>query len=82
MFGIYRLVFRSPKWAALWAGGLLLTAYFTVPREGEDPAAAIREMAARQAAQAESLAHPERPPAEQPAEAAPSEPVDPWALEK
>lgn len=74
MFGIYRAVFRNPKWAALWAGGVLLTAYCTVPQDGEDPAAALMPAQAERAAEQ---------PTEQGAEPAPPpEPVDPWALEK
>ena len=54
----------------------MLTAYFTVPRDGEDPVAALTGIVPEQS-DAQSSERPAGPPAE----AAPAEPVDPWALE-
>ena len=70
MFRYYRAILRNPKWAALWAAAVLLGAFFTVPREGEDPAAALMPAAAEPAAEPAPAEAVER-----------SEPVDPWALE-
>ena len=66
MFNKYQAVFQS-RWRALvWAAGILLTAYCTVPSPGEDdPATSMARAVAGQQAAAD-----------------PGKPVDPWALDK
>jgi hypothetical protein len=67
VFSRYHAVFQS-RWRALvWAAGILLTAYCTVPRPGEQDAgtAMVKAMATPQADE------PARP-----------KPADPWALDK
>ena len=66
MFNKYQAVFRSRWRALLWASGVLLTAYCTVPSPGEeDPATTMVKAVA---------GHPESE--------ATAKPVDPWALDK
>jgi len=49
MFNKYQAVFRSRWRALLWASGVLLTAYCTVPSPGEeDPATTMAKAVARQ----------------------------------
>ena len=73
MFGSkYQAVFRSRWRALLWASGVLLTAYCTVPSPGEDdPAMEIIKTAAAHAGKGQS-----------PGEQAPPKRVDPWALDR
>jgi hypothetical protein len=51
MFNKYQAVFRSRWRAALWAAGVMLTAYCTVPSaDGDDPTTAILNVAVNHAA--------------------------------
>lgn len=65
MFNKYQAMFRSRWRAVLWASGVLLTAYCTVPSPGEDDAATTMVRAVS--------GHP--------AKATPAHPPDPWALD-
>jgi hypothetical protein len=65
MFNRYHAVFRSRWRALLWASGVLLTAYCTIPAPGEKDVATTM---------VEAVAGP-------PADRAPAKPRDPWALE-
>ena len=66
MFAKYQAVFRSRWRALIWASGVLLTAYCTVPsREESDADAALAAIV-----DAQSGDH------------APHEHVNPWALKK
>jgi hypothetical protein len=48
MFNKYQGVFRSRWKALMWAAGVCLTAYCTVPRDGEDAGAGLLGGAAPQ----------------------------------
>ena len=72
MFGKYQAVFRSRWRALLWAGGVCLTAYCTVPHEGKDPAEAQAIAALATAAGVGTGGAP-------PGEDAPKKHVNPWA---
>lgn len=63
----YHAVFRNRWRALIWAGGILLTAWCTVPRPGEEDAGTtmVKAMATPRAD-----------------ESARAQPTDPWALDE
>ena len=69
MFNRYQAVFRNRWRALLWASGVLLTAYCTVPSPGDKDAATtmVEAVAGHQGARS--------------AAKAPAHPHDPWARE-
>ncbi|OYX65760.1 MAG: hypothetical protein B7Y88_07575 [Sphingomonadales bacterium 32-64-17] len=75
MFGKYQAVFRSRWRALLWAGGVCLTAYCTVPHaddgSGDDAEAQAEQQAVAALVEAAGGS----------AQGAPRKHVNPWAME-
>lgn len=74
MFGKYQAIFRSRWRALIWAGGVCLTAYCTVPRADEtpvDPAQAQAEAKAVAVLAGIAGAEPQEKPKKH---------INPWAL--
>ncbi|RIV89708.1 hypothetical protein D2V17_05405 [Aurantiacibacter xanthus] len=74
MFGKYQAVFRSRWRALLWAGGVCLTAYCTVPHAGDPSAKNDADAQAEQQAVAALVEA-----AGGPAQDKPTKHVNPWA---